>query len=458
MIDVGSLSDLTVAVFGLGRSGLATALALKNSGARVWAWDDDAAKRDAAAGHGVPLVDLTTCDWTGPVALVFSPGIPLHHPHPHAVAKLARNAGVEIICDIELLARSRPRATLLGVTGTNGKSTTTALIGHIVGTAGRPIQVGGNLGIPALELEPLGADGIYALELSSYQLDLMATAVFDIAVMLNISPDHLDRHGGMAGYLAAKKAIFRGQTESQTAIVGVDDDLGRTIYEDLKAGGDQKVIPVSGHRAIPGGVYVSDGVLCDATQSGDTVAITDISLIGSLPGNHNAQNAAAAYAAARAAGIAPATIAKGLKSFPGLAHRQELIDVVDGISYVNDSKATNVEAAARALVCYGDIYWIAGGRAKEGGYGGLANHLANVRQAFLIGEAANDIAKVLEGHVAWTLSGNLHRAVEQAREAATEGSVVLLSPACASFDQFKNFEDRGDAFRAIVGTLREVGS
>ncbi len=453
MIEVCSLTDRCVAVFGLGRSGLASALALGKSGALVWAWDDDPAKRESAAAAGVPLVDPAACDWNKIAALIFSPGVPLHHPTVHPVAELAVRAGVEIICDIELLARSQSRASLLGVTGTNGKSTTTALIGHILGGAGKRVQVGGNLGTPALELEPLGEDGTYALELSSYQLDLINTAVFDIAVLLNVSPDHLDRHGGMAGYLAAKKTIFRGQGKSQTAIVGVDDDYGRAVYKELAAPGNGRVIPISGSRAIPGGVYVCDGVLYDGTTAGDAVTVANLAAISSLPGDHNAQNAAAAYAAARAAGLAVGVIAEGLNSFPGLAHRQELIDVIDGVSYVNDSKATNVDAAVRALVCYGDIYWIAGGRAKDGGYDALASHLGNVRQAFLIGEAANDIAGILNGHVSWVASGNLPSAVEQASKAARRGGVVLLSPACASFDQFSNFEARGEAFRDLIAAL-----
>jgi len=461
MIDVRSLSGLPVAVFGLGRSGLATAVALGESGARVWAWDDDANIRERAAAQGVPLVDLETCDWSKLVALVFSPGIPLHHPTPHPVAKRAQAAGVEIMCDIELLARSQPQATLLGITGTNGKSTTTALIGHILEAAGSEVAVGGNLGVPALELEPLGTDGTYVLEMSSYQLDLVTSAVFDIAVMLNISPDHLDRHGGMAGYITAKKAIFRGQAKSQTAIIGIDDEHGRAMYDELVAGNAQNVIPISGHQVVSGGVYVSESILYDATGDGPAVVVVDLADLSSLPGKHNAQNAAAAYAAARAAGVTADAIVKGLNSFPGLAHRQELVGVIDGISYVNDSKATNVDAAARALVCYGDIYWIAGGRAKDGGLNALSEHYANVRQAFLIGEAANDMAKALDGHVAWTISTTLPGAVADARQAALndrsankhQGGVVLLSPACASFDQFKNFEARGDAFRDIVATL-----
>ncbi len=459
MIDVRILSELwadrPVAVLGLGRSGLSTAITLAEGGVSVWAWDDDAATRGKAQEAGVPMVDLAACDWTQPAALILSPGIPLTHPRPHPVAKLAKDAGVEVICDIELLARSQPQARLFGITGTNGKSTTTALIGHVLNNAGSPVQVGGNLGTPALDLDPLGPEGTYVLEMSSYQLDLVASTVFDVAVLLNLSPDHLDRHGDMSGYIAAKTNIFNGQTAQQTAIIGLDDEHGQALYKDLKNRGPQAVIPISGSQAVSGGVYVQDGVLYDAMDGDEAVAITDLNGITSLPGDHNGQNAAAAFAAAKACGLAVNAIIDGLKSFPGLAHRQELVDVVDGVSYINDSKATNVDAAARALICYGDIYWIAGGRAKEGGYAALGEHLSNVRQAFLIGEAANDLADVLDGHVAWTISGNLPSAVAQARQAALDGDggVVLLSPACASFDQFQNFEIRGEAFRDAVAAL-----
>ncbi len=446
MIDVRSLTGQTVAVFGLGRSGLASALALVESGAHVAAWDDNPSSRDDAADQGVPLVDPYVSDWSQPVALVFSPGIPQRYPQPHAIAAMARQARVEIICDIELLARSQPQATLLGVTGTNGKSTTTALIGDILEMAGSPVQVGGNLGTPALELNPLGEDGTYVMEVSSYQLDLLSSAVFDIAVLLNLSPDHLHRHGGMAGYIEAKKIIFRGQGSRHTAIIGIDDEPGREIYRGLQNRGVQTVIPVSGHEAFAGAVYVVAGVLFD-----NGTAITDLSAVPSLAGDHNGQNAAAAYAACRAAGLSVEAIIAGLKSFPGLAHRQQRVSVVDGVTYVNDSKATNVAAAVRALACYRDIYWIAGGRAKQGGYGALGDHLDHVRQVFLIGEAASDMATVLADHVPCTRSENLTNAVAQARQAALAagGGVVLLSPACASFDQFSNFEARGDFFRAL---------
>lgn len=454
MIDLSSFKGFSLALFGLGRSGLSSARALQASGARVVAWDDDEASRNQAATAGIELVDLSTCDWNRFSALILSPGIPLDFPEPHKVVLLARGAGVEIIGDMELLARSASPAATIGITGTNGKSTTTALIGHILaGAFGNPVQVGGNLGVPVLDLEPLGADGCYVLEMSSYQLDLTHSLVFDVAVLLNLSEDHLERHGGMAGYIAAKKRIFDGQDGSGSAIIGIDDDHCRTVYEELK--GHRKLIAISGQSIVPGGIYVEDGVLYDDTGEGHAESVIAMDHLPTLPGSHNAQNAAAAYAVARVMGLECPAIVSALHSFPGLAHRQELLAVIDGVSYVNDSKATNGEAAARALACYDDIFWIAGGRAKHGGIEATKPYLNRVRHAYLIGEVANDFARTLETQVPVTVSGELSSALGQARQGAINetGSVVLLSPACASFDQFDNFEARGDAFRDLVDAL-----
>lgn len=457
MIVVPQFADRCVAVLGLGRSGIVAARALKGGGARVWAWDDNEAARSVAEAAGLPLKDLLLCDWRQPEALVLSPGIPLTHPAPHAVVERARAANCPVLGDIELLSGTHPEASYVGITGTNGKSTTTALLGHIFKTAGVAVEVGGNLGTPALGLEPLGSEGTYVLELSSYQLDLVHEAVFDIAVLINISPDHLDRHGGLEGYVAAKRRIFRGQTPDMTAVVGVDDERSRQIYRGLRDRGHRRVVPISGHASVADGIYVDGTVLMDA-MSGRTTPVLDLNGIQTLPGQHNAQNAAAAYAAARAAGIAVEAILRGIRSYPGLAHRQELIAVVGGVSYVNDSKATNGEAAARALACYENVYWIAGGLAKEGGLEAVEPFFPRIRHAFLIGEAAMDFRRGLSGHVPSTLSGDLGTAVAQARESAVrdglENAVVLLSPACASFDQFTNFETRGDEFRRLVEGLR----
>ena len=459
MIDLGFFQGLPVAVLGLGRSGLSAARALVAAGAEVWAWDDSEDRRAAARAEGIPLVDLYTCNWRELTSLVLSPGIPHTHPAPHPVATLAREHGCEIIGDIELLARAQRNARFIGVTGTNGKSTTTALIGHILALAAREVAVGGNLGTPALDLDPLDADGTYVLEMSSYQLELTVSITFDVAVLLNISPDHLDRHGGVDGYIAAKRQIFHRQTKPRTAVVGSDDDICRGMYDTLKAADEQTVIPVSGRTRCPGGVYVLDRVLYDDTD-GAAVPAIDLGECPALPGVHNWQNAAAAYAACKAIGVARPVIAACLRSFPGLAHRQERVAVIDGIAYINDSKATNADAAGKALACYDAIYWIAGGRAKNGGLTGLEPFYPRIAHAFLIGEAEAGFADALAGKVSVTRCGTLAKAVpaahERARAERKPGAVVLLSPACASFDQFADFEARGDAFRAAVSALPGV--
>ena len=456
MIEVTAFRDEQVAVLGLARSGLAAARALQQGGARVLAWDDAAAKRSAAAEAGVPISDLAAKDFAAIKALVLSPGIPHRFPKPHPVAARARDAGAEIIGDIELLARTCRAARYVAVTGTNGKSTTTALIGHVLRQAGKRVAVGGNLGTPALALEPLGADGVYVLELSSYQLELTASLAPDVAVLLNITPDHLDRHGGMAGYIAAKRRIFGDRHKARTAVIGIDDEPSRGLAASLAAEGSTKIIPISVETRAAGGVFAEAGALVDDMEGG-AARLLDLAGLTHLPGRHNWQNAAAAYAAARRLGLDRDSILAGLRSFPGLAHRQELIAAIDGVRYVNDSKATNADAAANALACYDDIYWIAGGVAKEGGIAALAPLFARIRHAFLIGAAAQSFATTLSGRVPFTLSGDLARAVAAARAAALEagkpGAVVLLSPACASFDQFSDFEARGESFRRLVAAL-----
>ena len=455
-IELPFFNTLPVAVLGLGKSGLAAARVLKDSGAEVWAWDDNEDVRARAREQGIPIVDLQGCNWQELTTLVLSPGIPHSYPEPHPVAELARKHGVEIIGDIELLARAQRDAQYLGVTGTNGKSTTTALIGHILETAGRSVEIGGNLGIPALELEPLDMGGVYVLEMSSYQLELTLSITFDVAVLLNISPDHLERHGGFEGYVAAKRQIFHRQTKPRTAVIGVDDETCRSICDALRAEDDQIVVPISGNGRVVGGVYAAEGVLYDETEGGPVPAL-DLREIISLPGAHNWQNAAAAFAACRAIGLQPAVIAACLRSFPGLAHRQEALTVIDGVLYVNDSKATNADAAAKALACYDAIYWIAGGRAKDGSLRGLEPFFDRIVHAFLIGEAAESIAAALDGKVDHSICGDLETAVARAQARATAGGrdrpVGLLSPACASFDRYPNFEVRGEAFRELVTAL-----
>jgi UDP-N-acetylmuramoylalanine--D-glutamate ligase len=457
VIEVAPCRGQTIAVMGLGASGLAAAKALVAGGARVLAWDDSEAKRAAATAAGVPIADLRSADWRSVNLLVMSPGIPHRFPKPHPVAAAARAAGVEIVCDVELLARAQPKARYVGITGTNGKSTTTALIGHILTDTGHETEVGGNLGPAALSLKPLDGAGVYVLELSSYQLELILTVAFDVAVLLNITPDHLGRHGGMGGYVAAKRRIFDRPRASATAVVGVDDEPSRQIRAQLDRSGAWRVVPVSSAAPAAHGVYVRDGALIDDLDGTGRTAL-DLTRVPTLPGAHNWQNAAAAYAVARALGVASADAARSITSFPGLQHRQELIAIIDGVRYVNDSKATNADAAEKALVCYDHIYWIAGGQPKEGGIDSLAPHFPRIVHAFLIGEAAPAFARVLDGRVPYTVTGDLASAVAAARNMAAgpggvANAVVLLSPACASFDQFANFEARGDMFRALVNHL-----
>jgi len=456
MIPVRAYEGKDVAVVGLARSGLAAAAALAAGGARVHAWDDAGDKRSAAASTGIPVEDPGKIDWPRMAALVLSPGIPHTHPKPHPAAAAAKAAGVPVIGDIELLARSEPEARYVGITGTNGKSTTTALIGHILASSGKRVEVGGNLGTPALTLAPLGKEGIFVLEMSSYQLELTNSLAWDVAVLLNVTPDHLDRHGGMAGYVAAKKRIFAQQKSPQAAVVGVDDETCRGIADALEKAHRQHVVPISAERAVEGGVYVVDGVLTDDTGA-KAAPVMEMRRAPRLPGRHNWQNAAAAFAAARRVGVGVDAAVKGIESFPGLAHRQELVATIGGVRYVNDSKATNADAAAKALACYDAIYWIAGGLAKEGGIVSLKSFFPRIRHAFLIGAAAADFAATLDGAVAHSEAGDLATAVAEASAMAqaesVAGAAVLLSPACASFDQFANFEARGDAFRALVAKL-----
>ena len=451
----------TVAVMGLARSGLAAARALAAGGARVWAWDDDGGARKNSAVAGLPPTDLHAADWSQPKALVLSPGIAHTHPKPHAIAAKARQAGCPIIGDIELLFRACPAASYVGVTGTNGKSTTTALIAHILRQAGRRVEVGGNLGTAALALAPLGHGDIYVLEMSSYQLELTPGAAFAVAVLLNITPDHLERHGGFDGYVAAKRRIFAGQPENATAVIGIDDQPSRALWTALAVDPRRRAIPISARVAMPGGVSGAGGTLTDDRGAARTT-VMNLRLARHLPGEHNWQNAAAAYAATRALGLPPATIATGIASYPGLPHRQETIATIAGVTYVNDSKATNADATAKALACYDTIYWIVGGRPKEGGIGGTEPYYPRIVHAFLIGEAEEAFAATLKGQVVFTRCGTIEAALHQASTMAERdrrpGAVVLLSPACASFDQFANFEVRGDSFRRLVQALDAPGN
>ncbi len=435
------------AVVGLGRAGLAAMRALTNMGASVIGWDDAPFAREAAARDDLVIED-PTADIGDFDALVLSPGIPHKLPVPHRIAAAAIRAQRPILTDAELLFQavraSGSHARFAGITGTNGKSTTTALLAHILASAGIPHAAGANLGPAALSLPLLGDEGVYVLEMSSYMLERLATLRFDAACMLNLSPDHLDRHGDMAGYLAAKRHVFARQQAGDAAIVGIDDEDSAALADTL------------GHVTRISGCRHAD-VWCDGPIVRDAAGpIADLDSAHALPGVHNAQNAAAAAALALALRVAREDIAAGIETFPGLAHRQELVATLDGIRFVNDSKATNADAAARALGCYDSLIWIAGGIAKAGGIESLAEYFPRVRQALLIGRDAAAFAATLSAHgVAHRIVGTLDDAVGVSRQAAHEfgADTVLLSPACASFDQFSGFEERGCHFAKLVHAL-----
>lgn len=466
MIPITEYAGKDVAVYGLGRTGLSAAKALKAGGARVHAWDDNEETRAKAEAAGIALSDINKRDWQTFAALVLSPGIPYKFPQPHRLVRMAEMTGVPVIGDMELFARAvqalpeRARPKIVAITGTNGKSTTTALIGHILKQAGRDARVGGNIGTGVLDLAALHSNAVYVLEMSSYQLDLVKSLRCDVAVFMNLSPDHLDRHGGMDGYQAAKMRIFQNQTEKDVAVIGFDDIYTQSIAIGLSARGPQRVVQISSTYTLGKGISAVDGRLYD-NQSGKAELVGKLDECPALIGRHNYQNAAAAYAACRALGLDPATIMAGLRSFPGLAHRMEAVGEVDGIRFINDSKATNAQAAEQALRSFKNIYWIAGGVPKAEGIAPLAPYFPNITKAYLIGQAEDVFAATLNGKVPAQVCGALDRAVEaayrDAKAAGDPGAVILLSPACASFDQFKDFEHRGDVFRTLVHAIAPAG-
>ncbi len=467
MIPVVHFAGKEVAVLGLGASGLAAVAALRAGGAQVHAWDDREAARFEAQKAGASIADVTApdFDWSPMAAVVVSPGVPVTFPKPHPAVARAQDAGVPIIGDIELFALAvaalplEQRPQLIAITGTNGKSTTTALIGHILKTAGRTAHVGGNIGTPALALEPFSADAAYVLEVSSFQLETTHSLAPDVAVWLNLSPDHLDRHGDFAGYGAAKRRIFQAQGGQQHAVVGVDDAYSHQLAAELTAqpSGPQ-VAAISAQAALSHGVHAVGGVVFDALD-GRVAERADLRVAPALLGRHNWQNAAAAYAATRLIGVEPQAIIDALVSFDGLAHRMELVAEIGAVRFVNDSKATNTHAARQALGAFESVHWIAGGRAKGEAFEDLRPWMGRVAKAYLIGEAGEQIAAALGGRVAHELSRTLDAAVahaaRDAAQSAAPAPVVLLSPACASFDQFPGFEARGEAFRALARALAD---
>ena len=455
MIIIPQAAGKFYGVVGLGKSGRATVESLLASGAEVVAWDDGEASRAAAAKEfpNITIQPVAQWDYRAMASLVMSPGIFLSHP---AVLG-AQEKHVEVIGDIELLYRARPQARYVCITGTNGKSTTTTLIAHALKACGKRVEVGGNLGTPALALAPLDGPGIYVLELSSYQLDLVRTTKFQTALLLNISPDHLDHHGSMENYIAAKRHIFDRMDENDVAILGVDDATSEAICREMLNSKDQLIIPIAAGCKVTHGIDVEGGVIHNTLS--DIEKTGGIHAVKSLQGEHNWQNAAAAYAACFVNGCAHEAIIAAMQSYPGLAHRMEWLGVINGVQFVNDSKATNADAAEKALKTYDDIYWIIGGVAKDGGIEPLTKYFPKIRHAYMMGEAADNFARTLAGHVATTQCGTLEKAFAAASADAlrdgVKGAVVLLSPACASFDQFPNFEARGAAFVTLFEALKK---
>jgi UDP-N-acetylmuramoylalanine--D-glutamate ligase len=456
MIPITTFAGQRVAIFGLGSSGLVAARALAAGGAEVVAWDDDKKKIAESQAAGLKTQDLDGLDWSKVSALVLAPGIPLTHPKPHWTVDLARRADVPVIGDIELFCRERAKSgancPLVAITGTNGKSTTTALAAHLLKSAGRNSQMGGNIGVPALALDPFGPGRAYVLEISSYQIDLAPSLHPTVGILLNVSEDHLDRHGTIKNYAALKERLVADVEGGGTAVIDIDDEYTRAAAERLERAG-KKVIRVSVVSSVPDGYYAEGSRILRAVN-GKAQTVADLSGIDSLRGVHNAQNAACAIATCVALGIDLAAIQKGLKSFPGLAHRMQQVGRKGAVLFVNDSKATNADSAAKALASFQEIFWIAGGKPKTGGITSLQEFFPRIRKAYLIGEAAGEFAKTLEGRVATEVNGTLSNAVAAAaRDAAGSGlneAVVLLSPACASFDQYPNFEVRGRAFTEAV--------
>src|ERR1700722_803088 len=463
MIAAKAFANRTVAVFGLARTGLGAVRSLVAGGTTVIAWDDSSTARDLGGQEGAEIMPWREWPWEKITALVLSPGVPLTHPKPHGVVEHANSAKVPVIGDVELFAREiRPNSDLPGkspviaITGTNGKSTTTALVGHILNQCGFDAQIGGNIGKSVLELSPPSAKTIYVLEMSSFQIDLAPGLVPDVALLSNLSPDHIDRHGSMENYAAIKARLMRQTAKDGQVAIGVDDDYSSAIFTQVSAAGGAQAHPVSVGKILGRGIFVVDGVLYDAL-GGRAVKVMDMAAAIHLPGAHNWQNAALAYGAVRPFVSDSKKIAGAIASFPGLAHRMEDVGHIGKTVFINDSKATNADATARALAVYPDIFWIAGGKPKEGGIAPLASFFPRVRKAYLIGEAAGQFARTLDGKTLYEMSGTLDvavaRAAADAAASASDAPVVLLSPACASYDQFKDFEQRGDAFRGLVARL-----
>lgn len=462
MILIPDVKNKNFGVFGLGVSGIATCEALVASGANVFSFDENSKARKKTENTEYRCEHPKAWPWKEMEAVVVSPGVPLTYPKPHTIVRKAKLEKIPVIGDTELFARAinvlpegaRPR--VIGVTGSNGKSTTAMLIGHVLKEAGEDVRVGGNIGEAALSMPALEKQKIYVLELSSFQLDLTHSLRLNAAVFLNLTPDHIDRHGDVDNYFAAKKRIFLNQQAGDAAIVGVDDDYGEALCTELIAHDVADVIPVSARGTLGRGVYALGGQLFHNFDDKTSLA-GELENLRSLRGAHNHQNAAAAAAVCARFGVSPSLCLKAAERFENLPHRMEEVARAGKVVFINDSKATNADAAARALNTYEDIFWIAGGKPKQDGLAALRNQLSRVRSVYLIGEAAGQFEEELRGAVHCVLCGDLASAVAKASEDAAKSDaaapVVLLSPACASFDQYRNFEERGDAFRALVSEI-----
>lgn len=463
MIIVPDMKKKSVGVFGLGVSGIATCEALVASGASVYSFDEKSEAREKTMDTEYRAEHPKNWPWKELSAVVVSPGVPLTHPKPHPIVKKARIEKTPVIGDTELFARAindlpeRERPRIAAITGSNGKSTTTALIGHMLREAGEEVHVGGNIGEAIMSLPAPDPHAIYVLELSSFQLDLTHSLRANAGVFLNLTPDHIERHGDVEGYFAAKTRIFRNQTREDLAVVAVDDAYGERLCTELMAADRVNIAPISACGTLGRGVYALNGAVY-YNFDGKTTKAGELTGARALRGAHNHQNAAAALAVTQFFGVSPPIAMKAAKNFTSLAHRMEEITRLGKLLFVNDSKATNADAAARSLSAFADVYWIVGGKAKEGGLAPLLGKLSNVRKAYLIGDAADEFSEQLKGECPTKKCGVLKKAVAAAhRDAATSDAaspVVLLAPACASYDQFKSFEDRGEQFRMLVGDLQ----
>lgn len=447
-----------IIVLGLARSGMATVRWLLEQGAVVYVSDTDDQKQKEAKNLGANVLSLGKVQWNTIDALVQSPGISLSHP----LTRLARQHFVPVVGDCDLFRMAYPHATIVGITGTNGKSTTTALVGHILKHAGIPTAVGGNIGVPVLSLPQLQAEGVYVFELSSYQLEVSHNLNLNYVGWLNITPDHLDRHGSMDFYVQAKEKIFNHAEDSPQIVMGIDDDFSDHLYRKFSVIYPEKVFPVSFFKNLDKGLKI-EGTILSKVDGDNIEKIIDFQKFCRLSGKHNYQNMAIAYGLCKKMGLSDKQILDGISTFPGLAHRQEWVANRDGIIFINDSKATNAEAASQALMTYDDIFWIVGGQPKSDGIASLKPYFPKIKHAFLIGAAQDNFAKTLNSEISYTLCGDLSTALQKAYDSAKSfiqqtkekgrKAVILFSPACASFDQFRDFEQRGDTFRELVSQL-----